>query len=249
MNSNLKNILTPLAIALLVVGAFFVGSLWQRVQYLEKQLASPSPVSPSNQQLVKENSFLIPIKANEINIPEVNDKDHIQGLKDAKLTWIEYSDLECPFCKKIHPDLQKMMSEYEEKVRWVYRHFPLDAIHSKARREAIASECAAGLGGKDMFWRYVNKIYEITPSNDGLDPAKLPQIADEIGLNKSAFQRCLKEEKYADKVTSDYEGGVKAGVNGTPGNFLLDGKGNVWALNGAYPYNSIKQVIETALKY
>jgi protein-disulfide isomerase len=111
----------------------------------------------------------------KINLDPVTEKDHIFGNPQAEMVIVEYSDLECPFCKRFHETMIQIMSEYgkEGKVAWVYRHFPLDAIHSKARREAEAVECAGELGGNDKFWAYVNKLVEITPSNNQLDASLL----------------------------------------------------------------------------
>ena len=101
----------------------------------------------------------------------VTPADHILGNPNAEVFIVEYSDLECPFCKQFHKSMLEIMSEYgaEGKVAWVYRHFPLDQLHSKARKEAEATECATELGGNDAFWEYTNKIFEITPSNNGLN--------------------------------------------------------------------------------
>lgn len=229
----------PILSALLVIAAFAIGVLWQKVSSLEKgskptsqiagEIAPTNPPSPSGE------------------VKSVDENDHIKGDNNAPLTWIEYSDLECPFCKKIHPDLQKLLSEYEGKVRWVYRHFPLDQLHSKARKEAEASECAAELGGNEAFWNYIDKIYEVTPSNNGLDEAKLPEIAFQVGLDRKGFEECLESGRWAQRVQSDYDSGVAAGVSGTPGNILLDDKGNTRLIPGALPYEQLKQAVEGML--
>lgn len=104
------------------------------------------------------------------NVRSVNEGDHLRGDPKATVKIVEFSDLECPFCKNFHFTMQQIMSEYPGKVSWAYRHFPLDSLHPKARKEAEASECAAELGGNDGFWSYVDKLFEITPSNNGLDP-------------------------------------------------------------------------------
>ncbi len=111
----------------------------------------------------------------KIALDPVTEKDHISGNPGAELLIIEYSDPECPFCKKFHETMTQAMNEYGKsgKVAWVYRHFPLDSIHSRARREAEAIECAGELGGNDKFWAYLNKLMEITPSNNQLDPKLL----------------------------------------------------------------------------
>lgn len=248
-SSNLSKFLIPGLVVLLVLSAFFIGSLWTKVSYLEKggtsakgtgtQANPPAGGQPQD--------LYTPVKAETLNLEKVTDKDHIKGSADAQLTWIEYSDLECPFCKKIHPDLQKMLDEYKGKVKWVYRHFPLDQIHPKADKEAEATECAAELGGNDAFWKMADKIFEVTPSNNGLNLDDLPKLASQIGLDQNKFKSCLDSGKYAKHVEEDFQGGSKSGVTGTPGNFLLDKKGNAWIIPGAMPYATIKQVIDKAL--
>ncbi|MCI0542492.1 thioredoxin domain-containing protein [bacterium] len=113
--------------------------------------------------------------AEEAEVVSVNPGEHILGNPNAEIFIIEYSDLECPFCKRFHETMKQAMEQYgkDGQVAWVYRHFPLDAIHNKARKEAEATECAGELGGNDMFWKYTNKLMEITPSNNQLDPKLL----------------------------------------------------------------------------
>ena len=173
----------------------------------------------------------------------VGSKDHIRGNTAAPVTIVEFSDLECPFCKSFHPTVQRALSEYGDKVRWVYKHFPLDALHAKADKEAEAAECAGELGGNEKFWAYVDKVFEITPSNNGLDLALLPQIAENIGLDRAQFEQCLNTGKYAQQVEADYQQGLSVGVNGTPGSFV-----NGVPIQGAVPYETLKAAIETALK-
>lgn len=246
---DINKLLIPTLVVLLVISAFLVGSLYTKVSLLEKDGVPIKSLQAGDQtapELATADPYT-PVQASELNIPAVTDNDHIRGAKDAKLTWIEYSDLECPFCQRIHPDLQKLLSEYDGQVRWVYRHFPIASLHSKAPKEAEAAECAAELGGNDAFWKFVDRLFEVTPANDGLDLKQLPQIAADVGLNRSAFQTCLDSGKYADRVQADLDGGSGAGVSGTPGNFLLDDKGNAWIISGAQPYNVIKAVVDQAL--
>lgn len=113
--------------------------------------------------------------SSKIILDPVTAKDHIAGNPQADLLIIEYSDPECPFCKRFHETMTQVMNEYgkQGKVAWVYRHFPLDSIHSKARHEAEAMECAGEIGGNTKFWEYLNKLEEITPANNQLDPTLL----------------------------------------------------------------------------
>ena len=85
--------------------------------------------------------------------------DHIRGDADAPVKIIEFSDLQCPYCKSFHPIMQQVMDQYQGQVVWAYRHLPLESIHSSARPLAEGSECAARLGGNDAFWQYVDYIF------------------------------------------------------------------------------------------
>lgn len=156
----------------------------------------------------------------EIN--PVTSADHIQGNINAPIVLVEYSDLECPFCKVFHLTLEGLMATYgkDGKLAWVYRHFPLDR-HPKAPKESEASECAAELGGNDAFWKYITRVYEITPANNGLDEAKLPEIAKFAGVDVKAFNTCLTSGKYTSKVQDQLADGQKAGGNGTPYSMMI----------------------------
>jgi len=179
-------------------------------------------------------------------VPPVTKNDHILGSPNAKVVLIEYSDTECPFCKRFHSTMQRVKQEYGDKVAWVYRHYPL-SFHANAAKEDEASECAAELGGNKAFWTYLDKIFERTTSNGtGFALDKLVPLAKEIGLNESAFKKCLDSGKYAQHVQDDLNGGQAAGVQGTPGTFVV-GKNGSQLIPGALPYESIKQAIDAAL--
>ncbi|KKT87007.1 MAG: Sodium/proton antiporter [Parcubacteria group bacterium GW2011_GWA2_46_10] len=94
------------------------------------------------------------------DVPVLEEGDHLRGSIDAPVVLIEYSDLECPYCKRFHPEVKQMIEKYGDKIVWAYRHFPLEAIHSSARPLAEGSECAAQLGGNDKFWEYVDYVFE-----------------------------------------------------------------------------------------
>src|SRR3989344_5830639 len=144
--------------------------------------------------------------------------DHVRGNPDAPVKIVEYSDTECPFCKRFHSTMQEVMSEYgkDGKVAWVYRHFPLDQLHSKARKEAVALECANEQGGNDKFWSYADRLYEVTPANNGLDPAELPKIAQYVGLDVTKFNTCLASGKFDQHIEADVQNATATGGNGTP---------------------------------
>jgi protein-disulfide isomerase len=211
-----------------------------------------------------------------VALREVSSGDHIRGNPDAPVVLVEYSDTECPFCKAFHTTMQKLMDEYgkDGSLAWVYRHFPLDQLHPKARKESEATECAGELGGNIAFWSYLDRMFEITPSNNGLDPAELPKIAAFLKLDEKRFNECLAGGKYAEKIERDYQDGASAGANGTPfsilvlkdavtktqetalapliaqfrGGIALSSDKTKITLNGALPYNAVKMILDAVLK-
>lgn len=188
-------------------------------------------------------------KAGEINIQPVTADDHIRGdLNTAQAIVVEFSDTECPFCKRFHPTMQQVVDDYGGQVAWVYRHFPLDSLHPKARKEAEATECAAELGGNDGFWAYLDRLFEITPANNGLDPAELPEIAKFVGLNVADWQTCLDSGKYKDKIQSQYQDAVTSGGTGTPYSVVLTRDGQRIPLNGALPLAQVKSTLDALIQ-
>ena len=171
-------------------------------------------------------------------------RDHIRGKVDAPVTLVEYSDTECPFCKRFHVTMRQALKDYDGKIRWVYRHFPLDGLHAKARGEAVATECAAAQG---KFWEYLDRIFELTPSNDGLDPARLSDVATELGLDLPAFDACRKDPVMARRVQDDVEDAAKANGQGTPYTVILGPRGQVVPFSGAQPYENLRSVIDALI--
>lgn len=195
------------------------------------------------------NSGLAVATGNQIaSLDPVTKKDHILGNPNAKIVIVEYSDLECPFCKTFHKSMNQVMSEYGEsgKVAWVYRHFPL-SFHSKADKEAQATECVAKLGGNAKFWEYTNKIFEITPANNGLDMSLLPKLAQEIGIDEAAFTACLASDEMKPIIEAGLASGIKAGVRGTPHSLILVDKKVVGTIDGAQPFAAVKAQIDALL--
>lgn len=182
--------------------------------------------------------------------PVSKDRDHIRGNPDAPVTLIEYSDFECPFCKSFHPTVKKVVDESNGRVRSVYRHFPLDQIHPvKARKEAAASECAAELGGNDAFWKFADRFFEVTPSNNNTDvDTVLPRIAREIHLDEAKFASCLASGRHDRRVEEDYQNAVATGGRGTPWSLVVSKSGRIYPLSGAQPYASVKQLVDLALE-
>jgi len=234
--SKANNLSIPVAIVIagaLIAGAVYMGT--NRTNTANNQVqATPEQQSGNLEQMAA-----------------ITNEDHIRGNPNAPVKIVEYSDMECPFCKGFHSTMQQIMDEYEKdgKVAWVYRHFPLDSIHPvKARAEAVAAECANELGGNDAFWKFTNRFFEVTPSNNQTDiETVLPQIAREIGINESQFAACLESGKYDERIQNDLDNAVATGGNGTPWSIVVTASGKKYPLSGAQPYEAVKQLIELAL--
>jgi protein-disulfide isomerase len=149
-------------------------------------------------------------------------RDHIYGNPDAAISLIEYSDFECPFCKRFHATPKEIVDASAGQINWVYRHFPLAMHNPGARKQAEAAECAGALGGNDAFWKYTEAIYLRTRSRgNGFPLTELTPLATEIGLQAERFQECLDSGKYAARVQEDLAEGATIGVTGTPTTVLL----------------------------
>ena len=198
----------------------------------------------------------IPTTTEEISYKPIDGSDHILGNPNADVVMIEYSDLECPYCKNYYFTTKALMEEFgkDGSLALVFRHFPLDQLHSKARPEAIATECAAELGGNLKFWEYMDTLLQTTPSNNGLDLDELPNMAEQIGLDKEKVTACLNEQEMAERVEAQFQDGIKAKVLGTPADpggtpysLLITKDGNIVQVKGAQPYATVKMMIEELL--
>jgi protein-disulfide isomerase len=183
-----------------------------------------------------------------VTIRPIDASDHILGNPNAPVIMVEYSDLECPFCKRHHDTLKQIMNEYGKigQVAWVYRHFPIVQLHSKAPTEALATECAAAQGGNTAFWAMLDNIFTTTPSNNGLDLKQLPVFAEKLGLNREQFEACLRQADMS-RIERDFNDAKAAGGQGTPYTVFIVGDKKV-PLVGAQPYVAVKTFVDAMLK-
>lgn len=183
------------------------------------------------------------------NVKAVSDSDYLRGDKKAKLTLVQYSDYECPFCKSFHPTMLQVMKDYAGQVNWVYRQFPLN-FHANAAKESEAGLCVGKLGGQEKFWDFTDKIFERTTSNGtGFALTALGPLAKEVGVNQTKFQKCLDSGEMTATVNAEEADGTAGGVTGTPSTLLVDGSGKtITGIPGAYPLDQVKQIIDQALK-
>jgi len=156
------------------------------------------------------------------------------GGEKAPITIIEFSDYECPFCKRAEPTVQQVLKAYGDKVRFVYRHYPLE-FHAKARPAAEAAECANAQG---KFWEFHDKVF----ASADLSETKLKAIAGEIGLDQAKFDECLAKHASKDAIDKDMADASGVGVTGTPA-FFINGR----MISGAQPFEKFKEIIDQEL--
>jgi protein-disulfide isomerase len=249
-NSGLSETLNKhLTTGLLVAAAFVIGMLVTEVRYLKKapaqaadtnaQAAAPQPTPPPFQEWTAD-------QLKEVD--PVSEADHVRGNQNAKLTLIEYSDFECPYCKRFIPILGEIEQAYPDQVRVIFRHYPLP-FHAFAQKAAEASECAAKQGGNDVFWKFHDLYYERTTANGtGFPQEKLADLAAEAGAkNKAAFQQCLDSDEMAQKVKDQMESGTKVGIQGTPGTIVVTSDGKGGFVSGALPFAMLKPYLDKLL--
>ena len=178
----------------------------------------------------------------------VTARDHVRGNAKAKVTIIEYSDFECPFCKRHAPTMAQVLSTYKDDVNIVYRHFPL-SFHANAQKLAEGSECAAELGGNDVFWKFHDEVFDSSAPNAAqATPERFAEIAKKIGVNETKFKQCIDSGKHAKYIADQMQSGIDAGVQGTPGNFIVNNETDETKnISGAVPFSSFQSAIDAML--
>lgn len=157
------------------------------------------------------------------------------GEKDAKITLVEFSDYECPFCKRVRPAIWRLMDEYKGKIKYVFRDFPL-SFHKNSKKAHEAAHCA---GDQGKYFEYNRKLFD---NQSSISPDDLKKYASELQLNTKEFNKCLDNGKHAKYVDESVTAGMAVGVSGTPAYFV-----NGVMLSGAMPYESFKELIDSEL--
>lgn len=145
--------------------------------------------------------------------PPVDDRDHAQGQAEAPVTLVEYGDYECPFCGEAYPILKAVQQAMGDRLRFVFRNFPISELHPHAVRAAEFAEAAAGIG---KFWQAHDMLYE---HQNALAESDLVQYGTKIGLDSAAMRDAF-DGRFDQKIKGDFMGGVRSGVNGTPALFI-----------------------------
>ncbi|MHB9034898.1 MAG: DsbA family protein [Anaerolineae bacterium] len=233
MNKHINMVITMMELVMLgyIAGAFVLGGLIKRY-------------SPAIAQTAR--SFLsgagMPAYLGDRAIatlaPVDPDDDPAQGPADAPITIIEFSDYQCVFCRILYQEtLQPLLAQYGDRVRYVYRDFPLMRQHPQAMQAVMAAECAHD---QDRYWAYHDLLYG---HQQALEVDDLKGYAQELGLNRKMFDACLDEARYAQEVDKDFLDGLSHGVIAAPTLFI-----NGVQVTGAVPLDVLRQIIDQALQ-
>ena len=173
--------------------------------------------------------------ASTLTVP-VTERDHAQGAPDAPITLVEYGDYECPYCGKTYPIVKRIQTELGERLRFVFRNFPLNSVHPHASVAAQAAEAAAAQG---QFWPMHDLLYE---HQADLESQDINRYALRLGLEIYKFESDVSTERFAARVREDFEGGQRSGVTGTPTLFI-----NGRRYRGELSYEGLMAAIRRAM--
>jgi protein-disulfide isomerase len=160
-----------------------------------------------------------------------------KGPRDAPVTLVEFSDFHCPFCRNVVATVKEVLKQYEGRVKWVYRDFPIANLHPQAPRAAEAARCA---GEQGKFWEYHDLLFD---SQTQTTTADFKGFAEQLKLDPKSFGQCLDSAKHQAAVEADIQDGARLGVTGTP-TFFINGR----MLVGAQPMENFKKIIEAELR-
>ena len=175
----------------------------------------------------------------------VSSDDHILGNPAAPIVIVEYSDFDCPFCKSFNDTMHQIVSDYGAtgKVAWIFRNFPLTQLHPNAETAAESSECVANAGGNTAYWKYADLLFANQPTS----PNQYASLATQAGVSGDSVTACLAAGTFTAKVKADSDNAKAIGINGTPYSIILVKGSDPVVINGAFPYDTMKQKVEAAL--
>lgn len=210
---------------------------------LDKYVASKEAEQVAKQQETVEDG--IRNSASEAQkVAAITEQDHVFGSKDSKITLIEYSDFQCPYCTNFHSTAKQIIDQYGGDVNWVYRHYPLSFHEPAATKQAKASECVADIGGNAAFWEFGDLMFKDGYQGDDA----LTALAAQVGVSESDFESCFNSTRFDDKIAADAANATDVGVTGTPGNILLNNEtGEAYRIDGAQGIDLFKTFIDEML--
>lgn len=230
---------TPILLVLLIIASFLLGATTTKLSMSDQTESSGKDAKaiPGTPDAPGQPAAGTKVDVEIGHLPVLGDKN-------AKITVVEFSDFQCPFCKQwVDQTKEKLIKDYVDtgKIKFAFRQYPIPQLHPNAQKAAEASECA---NDQDKFWDYHDLLFKEQATWASLpDPvAQFSTYAGQVGLESGAFDSCMSSGKFADQVAEDIAAGTAAGVSGTPTFFI-----NGISLVGAQPYDSFKTAIDTEL--
>jgi protein-disulfide isomerase len=211
-------------------------TLKPRIKQAVKQQKLRDNMGKMLDELKAKHEVKVALEPPELPRVDVEAKGPARGPANAPVTIVEFSDFQCPYCGREVPVIERLMKEYDGRVRLVFRHYPLD-FHPFAQKAAEAGACAQDQG---KFWELHDKMFG---NQSKLAVDDLKTYAKQVGLDASKFDKCLDSGEKKTLVEDDQKAGSAAGVSGTPAFFI-----NGLFINGAQPYEVIKQTVDREMK-
>ena len=232
-----------------------IKALKQGQSQVTQTLTSNEVVSIVDQRLdlaeqrLAKHAFQTLIGEYELASPRTPNDRLVYGNLNARLTMQEFSDIECPFCRKIHGGLKSVVDNSRGVVNWEFKHFPLSGHNPAAAMQAKAVECVRESYGNQVAWAALDQFFEKTRSN-GQGVGDLPTFARSMGLSGKAIELCLDSDAHEDRISGDYREGSKLGITGTPALRILDHKtGRDYLIKGYKTPEQLAQALQQILGY
>lgn len=174
-----------------------------------------------------------------VNI-QISSNDPVKGNPNGKIVIVEFSDFECPYCLRFQETGKQILSKYGDKIKWVFKDFPLD-FHKNAMGAHLAATCVQQLKPEN-FWKFYDTIFNPNRTSKVFEKEFLRENAINLGISPSAYDECIKNPKTFEKVQNNIEEGTKNGVSGTPA-FFINGR----KITGAQPFSVFEEIIQEEL--
>lgn len=245
-----KNQIVPLCILIsLAVGLSIGYLLWGNDQVTQVSAADPTqavqalvlPTETVQEQTIPPQATQVPTVQTAPIVTRYDvsiDDDPVLGPDTAPITLVEFSDFECPYCTKWHNEVfEPLMETYGDQIRFVYRDFPINQIHSEALPAAEAANCAYE---QNQFWAYHDLLFK--GGTQELSSENYIKYAEELSLDMDDFNECTASNRYVDEIMADHDDATRLGVRSTPTFFI-----NGIAVVGAQPFEVFQQIIDKEL--
>jgi protein-disulfide isomerase len=247
---NLKPLLPAIAISVVLSQVATFGGLaafnaWQGGRYLDDEVAAAVDDLIFQRELKEIEAYASAQYARYPKAVDTVPNDaRVYGDLKARFTLAEFSDMECPFCKKLHPTMKEIVERSNGAVNWQWRHLPLSFHNPAANDEAKASECFAEQKGNKGFWVFLDQVFDLSAGNGG-GVKDLPALAKRLGGDKEKFKECMASERHKDRINEHVLMGQKIGATGTPATMVIDNlTGEKEFVSGAQPASAFITVMK-----